>query len=389
MKDKVSEYLSAVELARVVAERRTIVSPDAWDEESDSTRLVVNPLVSVEVVTYNHERYLTDCVESIVRQKTTFPFEVIIGVDVSPDGTLAVARRLQKKYPERIRLIVQRQNVGLNMNSRCVRMAMRGRFAALVEGDDWWLEGKLQRQTDYLIAHPECSLIFCPEVFYSESKGSAVVQVARYMPKSTVWAKLMVNHSALPETSGTMCRCVDLRAIYENYSERLSPRWLCQDVQLFATLATFGRVHLMAEPLAVRRFTEASLSSSHSPLKSVVFLDSVIGFLMMMATALRLSGLIRFSMLMRHFGNLQSEMEHDGMTGHEIVRCFYALYPGYKGAIRYWVHIGMRLRRLNLQSTFARRVVWSFLCPVRLYRRVFVTTPCEIDKHTLLWMRDS
>ena len=69
-------------------------------------------LVSVVVVTYQHEKYIRECLDGILQQKTNFPFEIIIGEDQSSDGTREICKEYADKYPEKIRLFLHsRENV--------------------------------------------------------------------------------------------------------------------------------------------------------------------------------------------------------------------------------------------------------------------------------------
>ena len=123
--------------------------------------MTAHPLVSVRVVTYNQERWIAQCLEGILMQRTSFPFEVVVGEDCSTDGTRAIVADYARRFPERIRALLHDANLGGQMNSYRVRQACRGKYLALVEGDDYWIDPlKLQRQVDFMEAHPEVSLCF-------------------------------------------------------------------------------------------------------------------------------------------------------------------------------------------------------------------------------------
>ncbi len=116
------------------------------------------PRVSVAMITYNHVRYITEAVESVVSQKTTFPFEVVIGDDVSTDGTREKVIELQRQYPDKSRLLLHEKNLGGvgKPNFAATLTACRGDYIAYLEGDDYWdATDKLQRQVEFLEAHPE------------------------------------------------------------------------------------------------------------------------------------------------------------------------------------------------------------------------------------------
>ena len=118
------------------------------------------PKVSVCVITYNHARYLTTCLQSIVDQKTDFPFEIVVGDDCSTDGTQDILRDFAARYPDVIRSIHQPVNTGGGPNFMAVHTAARGTYIAHIDGDDYALPGKLQTQADYLDAHPECNVVW-------------------------------------------------------------------------------------------------------------------------------------------------------------------------------------------------------------------------------------
>lgn len=118
------------------------------------------PLVSVTIVTYNHEAFIASCLESVVAQQTSFPFEVIVGEDCSTDGTASIVRGFAVRYPEIIRPIFHAKNVGVNANWNDVLNCARGTYIAHLDGDDCMLPGKLQRQVEFLEAHPEAAACF-------------------------------------------------------------------------------------------------------------------------------------------------------------------------------------------------------------------------------------
>jgi glycosyltransferase involved in cell wall biosynthesis len=74
------------------------------------------PLVSVWMITYNHEKYIRQSLESVLMQKTTFKFEIVIGEDCSTDGTRIIIQELEKQYPTIIKPIYHKKNVGAMRN---------------------------------------------------------------------------------------------------------------------------------------------------------------------------------------------------------------------------------------------------------------------------------
>src|ERR1017187_2565779 len=114
------------------------------------------PKVSVLMITYNHEKYIAQAIESVLMQKTDFPYELILGEDCSTDGTREIVREYSRKHPEIVRAPPRERTLGAKENVRQIVFASRGKYIALLEGDDYWTsQEKLQLQADLLDAHPE------------------------------------------------------------------------------------------------------------------------------------------------------------------------------------------------------------------------------------------
>ena len=119
------------------------------------------PLVSVKMITYNHAPFIEEAILSVVTQNTDFLFELVIGEDCSTDNTRDILLKLQKEYPNIIRLVLNNENMGMFENGRNTMSLCRGKYIALCEGDDYWTNvNKLQKQTDFLENNPKYSLCF-------------------------------------------------------------------------------------------------------------------------------------------------------------------------------------------------------------------------------------
>ncbi len=118
-------------------------------------------MVTVMCTAYNHEAYIREALESIVSQQTDFPFELLVNDDCSTDGTAAIIKEYEEKYPDIVRPFYQEKN--LFSQNRDIYYEVffpnaRGKYVAFCEGDDRWCDvTKLQRQVDYLEAHPDYS----------------------------------------------------------------------------------------------------------------------------------------------------------------------------------------------------------------------------------------
>ena len=120
-----------------------------------------NILVSINCITFNHENYIREAIESFLIQETNFDFEILIGDDCSKDNTQNIINEYIEKYPDKVKLITSKENVGARKNARRVFEASRGKYIAVCEGDDFWTDPKkLQKQFDYMEKNKECNLVF-------------------------------------------------------------------------------------------------------------------------------------------------------------------------------------------------------------------------------------
>lgn len=114
--------------------------------------------VSVCVVTYNQEKYISECLDSLINQKTDFNFEIIVGEDCSTDGTRAIVQQYAEKYPNLIVPLLYEKNVGGVENIKQVYKKAQGKYIAHMDGDDLALPYKLQKQFDILEANMDCNV---------------------------------------------------------------------------------------------------------------------------------------------------------------------------------------------------------------------------------------
>lgn len=115
--------------------------------------------VSVCVVSYNQEKYIGRCLESIINQKTTFDFEIIVGDDNSTDRTREIIREIAENSGDQIRFIFQDRNIGAAFNYAQTHGLATGEYVAHMDGDDLMLPGKLQKQVDIFSKNPACIMV--------------------------------------------------------------------------------------------------------------------------------------------------------------------------------------------------------------------------------------
>ncbi len=137
--------------------------------------------VTVLCVTYNQVSYLRKALDSILSQETNFGYEVIVHDDVSNDGTLEIIKEYERKYPGVIRLIIETENQyskGIDFIAPIIRNYACGKYIALCEGDDFWIDNKkLQIQRDAMLENPNCDMCACWGCTVTEDGKNEVSQI--------------------------------------------------------------------------------------------------------------------------------------------------------------------------------------------------------------------
>lgn len=119
--------------------------------------------VSILMITYNHEKFIAQAIESVLAQEVDFEYELVIGEDCSPDRTREIVIDYHQKYPTKIRPLLHKKNLGgRGMNNFVTTFhACQGQYIAILEGDDYWTNPqKLQKQVNFLDSHPDVAICF-------------------------------------------------------------------------------------------------------------------------------------------------------------------------------------------------------------------------------------
>ena len=114
----------------------------------------IKPEVTVVCITYNHEDYIEQALESFVTQETSFPFQIFVGEDCGNDRTAEIVLEYSKKYPDLVKPFIREKNMGAQRNLIDLCRRAESKYIALCEGDDFWIDvHKLQKQYDYMESH--------------------------------------------------------------------------------------------------------------------------------------------------------------------------------------------------------------------------------------------
>lgn len=232
----------------------------------------MTPLVSVCVTTYNHEHYIAQAIESVLGQRTTFAVEVVVGEDCSTDNTLAICREYEKNYPDRVRVVASESNIGMHRNYRRTIEACRGKYIAMLDGDDWFSDmDKLQIQVEQL---EKSGAAMC----YTRSErrgedGSSVIY-----PEGALHTSF---EDMLRLNTAENCTTVALKERILEYYAEVEPQtkgWLTDDLPMWLWFAATQQIEAIDRVTAVHRMLTTSVSHSHKWQKQLDFcysLDSI------------------------------------------------------------------------------------------------------------------
>jgi glycosyltransferase involved in cell wall biosynthesis len=212
--------------------------------------------LSVMMITYNHERFIAQALESVLAQQVNFDYEIVIGEDCSTDGTRAIIMDFHRRYPGRIVPLMRDQNIGAARNAEATLLVCRGHYLALLEGDDYWTSReKLERQVNFLDTHPGSSMC-CHRVQFLDETGFAEAGVFPSLPAGPYTIEDLLKGNFVMTCSAVLRR--DLVPAL--------PRWFREmklgDWPMFALAARHGTIELMDEVMAVYRVHAESTWSS-------------------------------------------------------------------------------------------------------------------------------
>lgn len=218
------------------------------------------PRLSVLIVTYNHERFIGQAIESALMQETNFPFEIVIGEDCSTDRTRAIVSDYAERYRDKIRLVLQEKNVGGAANFDRTLAQCQGEFIAILEGDDFWASrNKLQIQVTFLDRHKDCPLCFhSVQVILEDGKGGSL--------PSQIFPALTQQEWSTPEDLLRGNFISTCSVLYRRVLLPTRPKWLANltpnDWLMWILIGEHGRIGYIPEILATYRVHQGGMWST-------------------------------------------------------------------------------------------------------------------------------
>lgn len=235
----------------------------------NKNQFVANPLISVIIITYNQFDYIQGTISSILNQLVDFEYEIIIAEDCSTDKTKDVCLFNYANNQDKIKLILQNENIGLLQNYRNVLSECRGKYIAQCAGDDYWLDvNKLSKQLQLMETDSSFGMIHSD---YYVKRDSAVELVEHKIKEIDFLLLLEHNHICAPTVMFKAEIINDyFKFIGDDYYE-----FLMEDYPFWLYISKFHKVGYIQEPLVVYRQLNHSVSNIKDPRKDIVFQFSV------------------------------------------------------------------------------------------------------------------
>lgn len=210
-------------------------------------------LVSINCITYNHEKFIEKTLQSFLNQKTNFKFEILIHDDASTDKTQLIIKEYSEKYPDIIKPILQKENqyskgikrIGYLFNDK----RAKGKYIALCEGDDYWNDNlKLQKQVNIMQKNEDISMCFHSVIIKDEISGKKKEQIPYNKNCFADISDIILKGGSFCPTASIMYR----KKLFENAPE-LYINAHVGDYPLQMILASLGQVYYINKPMCVYR----------------------------------------------------------------------------------------------------------------------------------------
>lgn len=209
--------------------------------------------ISVIVVTYNQRDTIARTLDSILAQETEASFEIVIGDDCSSDGTDTICRDYASRFPGSIVYLRRERNMGVVGNYYDCIARSRGRFLADCAGDDYWTDPrKLQKQFEYLTAHPDVTMVATDFLCRDETTGVLFRHPIAPAPggveifeRNALLAPVLAQKRLIHLCTALYRKAPLIEQIKESPECFTDPRFTAEDQQIVLAMSKAGKVAVL------------------------------------------------------------------------------------------------------------------------------------------------
>ena len=213
--------------------------------------------VSICMITYGHQDYIEQAINSVLNQKTNFDIELIVANDNSPDNTNEIVQRIITSHPKGNKILYLNNSINLGIMPNFVQALKKcsGKYIALCEGDDYWTnENKLQQQVDFLDKNEKFAICYHAVSIDENNEIKQDIITKRTNKETTI----------LDLAKGNFMHTCSV--VYRNYLFAEFPNYFTQspigDYYLHMLNARFGKIYFFEENMANYRVHDSSYWSS-------------------------------------------------------------------------------------------------------------------------------
>lgn len=210
------------------------------------------PILSILVTVYNHEKYIEECLKSILIQNTKYKYEVFIAEDCSKDNSRSILQRLEKIYPKNFHFIYRDRNYGMVENSRDLKTKVRSKYFIVLEGDDFWIsEYKLQNQIDFLETHSDYVAIAHNTLVVDCESRPIKYKYPECKKSNYTWD--MYEKLLLPGQTATMMQRTSILVVHNKYNQYDNNLYFPADRKNSFLLLSNGKIFCIQEKMSAYR----------------------------------------------------------------------------------------------------------------------------------------
>jgi glycosyltransferase involved in cell wall biosynthesis len=214
------------------------------------------PLVSVIMITYKHEAFIAEAIEGVLMQECDFEVELIIADDSSPDKTSLIVSKYIETHPKGhwIKYTRHKHNKGMMPNFIWALEQAKGKYIALCEGDDYWVDRcKLQKQINLLEVNSKSSI--CVHDAWSLDDKGALINFVYQVCKTNYTFREVINQW-FPTGS------IVFKKELLNLNSKLWKGAICGDLPILALMAGKGEFLCIPQKMNVYRLHQGGISNT-------------------------------------------------------------------------------------------------------------------------------
>lgn len=222
-------------------------------------------LVSVCCTTYNHEKFIGKTLDGFLMQETEFEYEILINEDCSTDKTAEILRDYEKRFPNRLDIIYQKENIYSKRGKPLTKVLfskVRGKYVALCEGDDYWTDTqKLQKQVDFLEQNSQYSMCFHKSIIVdADGRILADDPTFIHLAEKDFNGVEMLEKWSVP-TASVMFRSEFIEPVREKI---INSKYYYGDTPMFLTLLEYGKARCLPDSMSAYRIHAGGVSRKNT-----------------------------------------------------------------------------------------------------------------------------